>query len=139
MATTGFAKHCVHLPQVQMTTTDVLMNGVTIQDKPAHKQNGHNGLDVHVTKSAGNGSVGPYAVGDFEALFVFPPDKTRYFFLIPAKALLDQKVLSSGDSKGKTTITCYFSGYTKGSRGPTPICGHKNTALICKTLKFTLK
>ncbi len=112
-------------PKVQGTTVDVLMNAVRIQDKPAQIIAAHNGFSVVLAKNSGrrgrkHGSKGPYALGDFDALFVFPPDKSRYFFLIPAEALLEQNVISSGDSKGKTAIVCYLSDYVFAGLGRPP-------------------
>lgn len=113
-------------PKVQGTTVDVIINGVRVQDKSAHAATDHKGFPVSMTKNSGRDGkksgtkTSPYAVGDFEAMFVFPPDKTRYFFLIPATALQEQKVLSYKGCKGKTAIVCYFPDYRFAGLGRPP-------------------
>lgn len=112
-------------PRVQGTAVDVLMDGIKIQDKPAHTKVYQKGLHVTLGRSSGRigrkrASIIPYSAGDFDALFVFPPDKTRFFFLIPAQALLARGYLTSSTSKGKVGVWCYLSNVETGKYGRKP-------------------
>lgn len=109
-------------PRVQGTTVDVLMNGVRIQDKTGKVAIDHNGFPVSLRKNGKrqNSKKIPYAFEDFDALFVFLPEQTRYFFVIPSHALMEHGVLSDGSVKGKTAIVCYLSDYKFGGIGRPP-------------------
>ena len=112
-------------PKVQGTAVDIIMNNVRVQDKPGHTKVYQNGLHVQLARSSGRAgrkkaSIIPYAAGDFDALFVFPPDKTRFFFLIPAQALLARGYLTTASSKGKLCVYCYPSNIESGKYGRKP-------------------
>lgn len=111
------------IPRIQGTTVDIIMNGARVQDKSASIMRRQNGLQVSLMKNGGRrgskrcAKMVPYALGDFDALFVFLPDRLRYFFLIPAQALMERGVLKSEHDKGKTAIICYFPSYRRGRGG----------------------
>lgn len=112
-------------PKVQGTAVDMIMNNVRVQDKPAHTKIYQ--LGYHVTLGRSSGRIGrkrasiiPYSSGDFDALFVFPPDKTRFFFVIPAQALLARGFLKTATSKGKLGVYCYLSDGEYGKYGRKP-------------------
>lgn len=109
-------------PKVQGTAVDVLMNNVRIQDKPAHSSVGHTGLHVRLGRSSGKigrkrASIIPYSSKDFDALFVFLPDRTQFFFVIPAQALMARGYLSTTTSKGKLALLCYPHNFAKSKYG----------------------
>lgn len=113
-------------PQVQGTAVDILMNNVRIQDKPGQTGHaGHIGFQISLGRSGGRiggkkAPVIPYSAGDFDALFVFLPDKTRFFFVIPAPALLMRNVLTTAHTRGKLSIHCYPSDFKCAKYGRKP-------------------
>lgn len=110
-------------PKAQGTTVDVLINGVRVQDKSAFETESVYGLSLILKKNNGRKkgkyTSAPYAIGDFDAVFAFPTVTRRYFFLIPAEALISHNVLSNGINKGKTRIRCYLPNYSY-TKGPKP-------------------
>ena len=100
------------MPSVQNTSFDVLIDAVRAQDKTARLRD--QGYITSLQKSGGHvdgkPTAVPYAVGDFDALCVFTPDR-RYIFLIPATVLAAKGFLTSGTHRGKVCIRCYSPEY----------------------------
>lgn len=101
-------------PRVQATTVDVIINGVTVQDKHGNVGKYRRGSNVMLDKNNGRGSVTrktPYEIGDFEALWVFLNHTRKFIFIIPASVLEARCILKSDKNNGGTSITCYHLDY----------------------------
>ena len=114
----------------QNLTYDAIINDIKIQDKAGYGRKNKTGgqsersattYRVAIHKHAGtiNGlrKYGPYADGDFEALWVYLPGRNE-FFLIPAYELTKRGYLATNDDPGKQTIYCYSSRYEKFGNRP---------------------
>ena len=110
-------------PRVQGTTVDENMNDARVQDKHASLITNSSGFHVTFQKHIGSGKKGPYEVDDFDALFVFLPERdtggvgSRYFFLIPSSTLQQQGAFKTELCKGKHQIYCYLPTYRFADNG----------------------
>ena len=98
-----------------------------IQGKVACKQEGHNGLLVNLTESAGkNGrrrTRRPYAQGSFDTLSVVYIDwanKRAQLWIIPESALLDKGLLKTDTCEGVQSFFVYDSTERQSKDGPIP-------------------
>ncbi len=113
------------MPKVQGTTVDTIINGVRCQDKISQVKKYRLGFSCSMHKNNGriNGrsyqSKAPYAQGDFDALFVFSPDK-KWIFLIPATELVSRGYLKTKNQPGKIFIMLYATDYRYTANGYLP-------------------
>ena len=73
----NFAGFSFERPGKQHSTVDVIINGIRVQDKVCTDVKGR--IPVSLNKSHGKANQ-PYHVDDFDALFVFVPCRTYFFF-----------------------------------------------------------
>ena len=102
-----FAEFRFERPDRLNSTVDVIIDGIRVQDKVCTDVKGR--IPVSLNKSHGKANQ-PYHVGDFDALFVFLPCRT-FFFFIPATELEKRGYLASSCTKGMQTIHVYTPRY----------------------------
>jgi hypothetical protein len=94
-------------PTVENTKTDVIINGLRIQDKTA---NANKNLQTNLNKSAGRinkkMTFRPYEADDFDVLFTFPNDNRKYMFIIPMYVLIEKGLIKTDTQKGQTWMSC---------------------------------
>ena len=100
---------------ITQVTFDAVIQQTRVQDKVAEVSASTPTLfNIKVVKNAGNvdgrRKKGPYAEGDFDALWVFLPDSDD-FFILPAKRLVQAGVLSNGAQSGKQWAHCCLPGH----------------------------
>ncbi len=110
-------------PRFQGSTVDIIINGVTVQDKTTkadpQSQRYYVSLHKHIGLDRGKRSHGPYSETDFQALCILTQDR-RYIFFIPTEVLCAKGYVTKGDSLGKTALQCYSSDYVRPTTGRRP-------------------
>lgn len=100
--TVNFPKLIYTLPKKDGSCIDVIINNVNIQDKVA-TLSPNNSYHLRLNKSNGRKKKQPYKHGDFDALWIYLPDK-KTFYLIPSDILLSHDYFQTDNCVGKQTL-----------------------------------
>ena len=106
------------LPSFTYTVVAAVVEGVRIADAVAHLCRGQsfdNAYKAPVCKTNVVPRLVPFEEGDFDALWVFHPDKV-HMWLIPAHVLVEKGVMATPQQQGKQALNLYDQGYSKPER-----------------------
>ena len=107
-------------PKLKYTGVSAVVEGVRIADTVANPQSNQTVADATYTAAVRKGHKAarrgvPFEKGDFDALWVFHPDKV-HMWLIPAHVLVEKGVMATPQQPGKTGFCLYDLSYTKPAR-----------------------